>query len=861
MKLIIRVTAIFLLTFTVAKAQDLIFSAINVSQGLSDNQIRYIIQLPDGRMVFKTSGNLNIYDGAHFKYLHQDAGQLYPLSAYDGFYRIYQSRDSILWIKDSHKLMCVDLRTEKYVQDLGSYFRKIGFKTAINDVFVDARKRLWLLTDGKLLLEDHSLALDISAHEGTLQDLATEKNNLYLFYHTGTVVCYDLKTKRKRYSIAAYPAMQQAKFGRTSLVVEGKNGFYQLRNGSMGGFFFFDIRNRSWRKILETSYTLNTLVVNAEGTASISCANGIWVIDFGSGKKRYLPLLKKTDGTTLNTEISTIFYDKQDGLWLGTVNQGLLYYHPSRYTFTHVGRSQFQKTWSKDIVVQSFAEDHSGNIYLKCQSEIYRYHPTTKNNILSGPITPSFLPQEISEKFRQKTLTDHLSNEHRAELTDIHGRRWIGTADGLKVIDPQTKTEQFFYTRDGLSNNFIHALLQDRHQNIWITTSYGINKVQAASDGKINFIKFGPEEGTLKEEYTDGSAFESANGTLYFGGINGFSILEPKTLKQKRLPFKPVFSKLFLRGEKVEIGKRYDGRIILQKSAAYTQCLELSHDQNFLTFEFSALNYQNPSQTYYRYQLEGIDKNWIETYGREENGNMATAGILTKSYTNLPHGKYRLRILSSNNNRDWKAPATVLQLTIHAPWYKTTLACILFISFSLLLVFAMLFIYLRYTRRKLERIHREDILLLRIRNLIDQCNNLQAEKESQQGTSHPDSINSEPDTRQNQTESAFLAKALMQVEKNLHVSNYSVEQLSRDLHMDRTGLYRKLITLLDKSPSLFIRNVRLEKAAALILEGELNISEITERVGFSSSSYLSKCFQERYGCRPSEYVEKTKKST
>jgi len=76
--------------------------------------------------------------------------------------------------------------------------------------------------------------------------------------------------------------------------------------------------------------------------------------------------------------------------------------------------------------------------------------------------------------------------------------------------------------------------------------------------------------------------------------------------------------------------------------------------------------------------------------------------------------------------------------------------------------------------------------------------------------------------------------------------------------MDRTGLYRKLIILLDKSPSLFIRNVRLEKAAQLILEGKLNISEITERVGFSSSSYLGKCFFEQYGCRPSEYARKVK---
>lgn len=79
--------------------------------------------------------------------------------------------------------------------------------------------------------------------------------------------------------------------------------------------------------------------------------------------------------------------------------------------------------------------------------------------------------------------------------------------------------------------------------------------------------------------------------------------------------------------------------------------------------------------------------------------------------------------------------------------------------------------------------------------------------------------------------------------------------------MDRTGLYRKLITLLDKSLSLFIRSIRLQRAAQLIREGELTISEIADRVGFSSTSYFSKCFQEMYGYKPSIYDQKRKKST
>ena len=96
------------MTLTV-DANDFLFTSINTAQGLSDNQIRYILQLPDGRMVFTTSGNVNLYDGVHFSYLHRTTEYVYPLNQYNGHYRIYQSGDSLLWIKDTHKLMCIDL--------------------------------------------------------------------------------------------------------------------------------------------------------------------------------------------------------------------------------------------------------------------------------------------------------------------------------------------------------------------------------------------------------------------------------------------------------------------------------------------------------------------------------------------------------------------------------------------------------------------------------------------------------------------------------------------------------------------------------------------------------------------------------
>ena len=154
-------------------------------------------------------------------------------------------------------------------------------------------------------------------------------------------------------------------------------------------------------------------------------------------------------------------------------------------------------------------------------------------------------------------------------------------------------------------------------------------------------------------------------------------------------------------------------------------------------------------------------------------------------------------------------------------------------------------------REKIEQKHKEDLLLLRVKNLIEQCNLLEAEripKAQEQPTDEP--------KEQNPDEAAFISRAIELVEKNLYESNYSVEQLSRDLCMDRTGLYRKLVAAMNQTPSLFIRSIRLQKAAQLLAENELSITEISDRLGFSTPSYMSKCFQEAYGCRPSEYTKK-----
>jgi AraC-like DNA-binding protein len=292
----------------------------------------------------------------------------------------------------------------------------------------------------------------------------------------------------------------------------------------------------------------------------------------------------------------------------------------------------------------------------------------------------------------------------------------------------------------------------------------------------------------------------------------------------------------------------------------------------------------NSERTYYRYQLEGIDQQWMNAFASGQGNATVGNGILQASYTNLPPGEYTFKVAASDNLLQWNDNITKIHVTIHAPWWKTTTAYVLYTVFVLLIVLASIRLYIYQTKKKMKQQHKEEILLLRIRNLIEQCNSYEAEQKARsEKKSHPSVCDRnetaddnekpngiEPDSAEsNRTvqnipepdsaESAFLVQAIELVEKNLDVNGYSVEQLSRDLCMERTGLYRKLVTLLDQSPSLFIRNIRLQRAAQLLAEGKLSVTEIAERTGFSSSSYLSKCFQEMYGCRPSEYTEKAKR--
>lgn len=140
-----------------------------------------------------------------------------------------------------------------------------------------------------------------------------------------------------------------------------------------------------------------------------------------------------------------------------------------------------------------------------------------------------------------------------------------------------------------------------------------------------------------------------------------------------------------------------------------------------------------------------------------------------------------------------------------------------------------------------------EILASRIRNLLAQQKLLQKRFQKQVQV-NPAEITITP------VDEKFLKQALEAVEKNMDNPDFSVEDFSRDMFMNRVTLYRKILSLTGKTPIEFIRSIRLKRAAQLLEKSGMSVSEIAYEVGFNNPKHFSKFFKEEFKVSPSQYV-------
>jgi AraC-like DNA-binding protein len=105
-------------------------------------------------------------------------------------------------------------------------------------------------------------------------------------------------------------------------------------------------------------------------------------------------------------------------------------------------------------------------------------------------------------------------------------------------------------------------------------------------------------------------------------------------------------------------------------------------------------------------------------------------------------------------------------------------------------------------------------------------------------------------------EHPFIDKIRQIVLDHLDDEKFGVTELATEIGLSKSQTFRKVKSITGRSVNQLIKEVRLQEAAALILNSNLNASEISYKVGFSSPSYFNKCFRKYYGVTPGEYKEK-----
>ena len=460
-----------------------------------------------------------------------------------------------------------------------------------------------------------------------------------------------------------------------------------------------------------------------EGKMWIGTFGGVNILDRETETFTYLTHDPDDPGSLTSNKIRAIITAMDGTVWIGTENSGLNRYDPITGSITHYRHNPYDSTSLVDDHIYCLMEDSRGRIWIGTpsglnildpetrQSRHIRFKPNspigftssrvwainkdrsgyfwlgTDNGLLQLNEEGEQLQSFVADPEKQNTLS---GNRIFSFYEDRDGIYWIGTmGDGLNSYDPVTKSFRHYNESSGLPNNVVYATLEDARGYLWISTNWGISRFDKQSG---TFINYGVQDGLQGNEFNAGAYYRNDDGEMFFGGMNGFNVFKPEEIKLNRNKPDIVITAFRVFNEKIR-GFYEDGDTIKLKSS-----------DNFFSFEFSALDYTNPSKNQYRYMLENYDKNWI----------LQSAGQRLAEYKKVSPGEYKFRVTGSNNDGIWNEEGVSLYVIITPPWWETWAFRI---PFALFVITAFWFlIYSRF--RNLSKKHEVEKKVLDIEKRI-----------------------------------------------------------------------------------------------------------------------------------------------
>lgn len=556
----------------------------------------------------------------------------------------------------------------------------------VNTVMQDQQGQIWIATDpgGVHLLDKSSFHIQNVVRDERNQH-SLSQNSVTTLYSDSTGMIW-LGTYKKGINyyypdIFKFPLYYHDPLQPAGLNYSDINAFTEDAKGNLwlgsngGGVTYFNRQTGTYKAYVNDKSNPNSLSTNVIVSLCVDHEQKLWIgtylggLDYFDGKTFTHYRHDDQDPNSLSdNRIYEIMEDSQHRIWVGTLSGGVDIFDRATKTFKHL-RKEDSVSIRSDYIF-TLLEDRWGDIWIGTSNGIDVLHKKTGR----------FVHYQHDNNDPGSLANDNILSM----IEDSRGYICIGTREGLNVFNPSTGKFSLFREEDGLPDNNILGIREDKKHNLWISTANGISNAIVTAENevyKLNFVNYDVKDGLQGKQFNEDASWVTAKGEMVFGGGSGFNIFNPASIKTNNILPELVFTDFQLFNHSIQPGEKINGKVILPASITITRDIVLNYNQNFFSIEFAALDFLSPDKVKYQYKMEGLDANWVASDNK----------IRKATYTNLDPGNYVFKVRSSTAHDLWNDNVLSLNIQILPPFWKTQIAYVGYV----LLILALLF-YIRY---------------------------------------------------------------------------------------------------------------------------------------------------------------------
>ncbi|UVQ22180.1 hypothetical protein NXX60_22010 [Bacteroides thetaiotaomicron] len=456
------------------------FRLIDIVDGLSDNQIRGLSITPDGRIAVRTASIMNIYNGTTFEYFHYDKKQKYVWN-YNRPTKEYYDNQGRIWMKELGYLLLLDLNTNKFNYNISEELATLGITKHLKNLFIDDSKNYWFLTEdntftfydttqSKLITIEDGQS-DFTKLYGIPMELTQYKNLCWIVYSSGLIRCWDYTSHEFIFQETRFLNIIGDFTDRIYIHPDSVGNIWLMYNNAV---YFHHRINRDWKEVATIKGISNFFTcmdMDNDGNVWVGTSkSGLRYIDGKTFEATHLPGMRLINGGIQDNDIYTLFIDPNNGIWIGTLFQGLCYYHPSMQKFQLI-QTINTGTQITNETIRCFLEEEDGTVLIGSGDGLYRFYPESK---------------KVERLFKEQINDLCLSIRK-----DHSGRIWVGTYLGGFFCIEGKQIRQYLRSSINLekdpNQNISRCIYEDTDGRFWASVTGGVGQIDPVS-GKMLYM-------------------------------------------------------------------------------------------------------------------------------------------------------------------------------------------------------------------------------------------------------------------------------------------------------------------------------------------------------------------------------------